>query len=209
FAESAVNGRARALKCFNNRVAAATAELAVRIPNEVTNGDEQRFSNRIGNYSKGLVHNGIGEVDAASYASFLRAVNSGDPRQFEQIQMGGNTPLVDPQSGLAFDLEGTDSHQLAIGTPPSVTSKEIAAAAVENYWMSVGRDINFTQYGNEPITQAAIAELNKLSGFHGPKPVTPQNLFRGFTAGDVLGPYVSQFLLLPFDYGAVPVTQLL
>src|SRR5262245_58759354 len=45
FADSAVNGRARALKCFNNRVAAATAKLAVRIPNEVTNGDEQRFSN--------------------------------------------------------------------------------------------------------------------------------------------------------------------
>jgi hypothetical protein len=183
--------------------------LNVRIPNEVTNGDEQRFSNRIGNYSKGLVHNAIGEVDSASYASLLNAVNGGDHRLFEQIQMGGNTPLIDPQSGLAFDLEGTDSHQLAIGTPPSVTSREMAAAAVENYWMALCRDINFTQYGSEPLTTAAIAELNSLPGFHGPSPVTPQNLFRGFTAGDVVGPYVSQFLLQPFDYGAVPVTQLL
>jgi len=166
--DSSGNGRLRALECFNNRVSAAQAELNVRIPNEVTNGDEQRFSNRIGNYSKGLVHNAVGEVDSSSYASYLRAINGGDPRLFEQIQMGGNAPLIDPQAGLAFDLEGTDSHQLAIGTPPSITSPEIAAAAVENYWMALCRDINFTQYGNEPLTAAAIAELNSLSGFHGP-----------------------------------------
>jgi len=207
--ESGNNTRGRALRSFNNRVSAAQAELNVRIPNQVTNGDENRFPNHIGNYSKGLVHNGIGEVDSASYASLLRAVNNGDPRLFEQIQLGGRVPLIDPQAGLAFDLEGTDSHQLAIGTPPSVASRDIADAAVENYWMALCRDVNFTQYGSEPLTTAAIAELNSLAAFHGPKPVTPQNLFRGFTAGDVLGPYVSQFLLLPFNYGAVPVTQLL
>jgi hypothetical protein len=209
FSESALNGRARALRSFNNRVSAAQAEFSVRIPQESTNGDEQHFPNHIGNYSKGLVHNGIGEVDSASYTSFLRAINSGDPRLFEQIQMGGKVPLVDPQAGLAFDLEGTDSHQLAIGTPPSVASRAIADIAVENYWMALCRDVNFTQYGNEPLTQAAIAELNTLPAFSGPKPVTPQNLFRGFTAGDVLGPYVSQYLLWPFNYGAVSVTQLL
>lgn len=207
--ESGNNTRGRALRSFNNRVSAAQAELNVRIPNQMTNGDENRFPNHIGNYSKGLVHNGIGEVDSASYASLLRAVNSGDPRLFEQIQLGGRVPLIDPQAGLAFDLEGTDSHQLAIGTPPSVASRDIADAAVENYWMALCRDVNFTQYGSEPLTTVAIAELNSLAAFHGPKPVTPQNLFRGFTAGDVLGPYVSQFLLLPFNYGAVPVSQLL
>jgi hypothetical protein len=203
------NTRARALECFNIRVHAAQAEFNVRAPDERPNGDEHHFPNFIGNFSKGLVHNGIGEVDPTSYASLLRAVKTGDPRLFEQIHMGGQVPLVDPQAGLAFDLEGIDSHRLAIGTPPSVASREIADAAVENYWMALCRDVNFTQYGQEPLTKAAIAELNSLPAFHGPKPVTSQNLFRGFTAGDVLGPYASQFLLLPFAYGAVPVTQLL
>jgi hypothetical protein len=204
------NGRgSRARTSFNNRVRAAEAEFDIRIPEEVTNGDEENFPDRIGNYSKGLVHNSIGEVDSSSYASLLRAVNTGDPKLFEQIQLGGTAPLIDPQAGLAFDLEGTDSHQLAIGTPPSVASRDIADAAVENYWMALCRDVNFTQYGHEPLSMAAIAELNSLPAFHGPKPVTPQNLFRGFTPGDVLGPYVSQFLLLPFSYGAVPVSQLL
>jgi hypothetical protein len=201
-------GRSRARRSFNNRVRVAEAEFDIRIPEQVTNGDEQRYPNRIGSYSKGLVHNSIGEVDNASYASLLRAVNTGDPRLFEQIQLGGNAKLIDPQAGLALDLEGTDSHQLAIGTPPSVSSREIADTAVENYWMALCRDVNFTQYGNEPLSQAAIAELNSLPAFHGPKPVTPQNLFRGFTPGDVTGPYVSQFLLQSFAYGAVPIDQL-
>src|ERR1700683_2476113 len=116
--DSGNGARARALRSYANRGSAAQAELNIRVPNEVTNGDEQRFANHIGNFSKGLVHNGIGEVDGASYASLLRAVNNGDSRLFEQIQLGGTVPLVDPQAGLAFDLEGTDSHQLAIGTPP-------------------------------------------------------------------------------------------
>lgn len=117
--------RARALKCFATRVNAAQSELNVRVPNEVTNGDETRFQNRIGNFSKGLVHSPIGEVETASYNSLLRAVNTGDPRMFDQIIMGGTSLLVDPQAGLAFDLEGADSHALAIGTPPSVDRKSV------------------------------------------------------------------------------------
>ena len=80
----------------------------------------------------------------------------------------------------------------------------MADVAVESYWMALCRDVNFTQYGNEPISQAAIAELNSLSAFAGPHPVTPQNLFRGFTPGDVLGPYPSQFILQPFSLRRYP-----
>jgi hypothetical protein len=203
----AAAGRQRELQSLTFRINAAQAEFNVRIPNQVTNGDETRFPNRIGNFSKGLEHNNIGEVIPSSYASFLHAINTGDPRAFDQIQMGGNALLVDPQAGLAFDLEGTDSHALAIGTPPSVASRGIAAAAVENYWMALCRDVNFTQYGNEPLTQAAISELNTLKAFAGPRPVTAQNLFRGFTPGDLAGPYASQFLLQPFSFGAVPIDQ--
>jgi hypothetical protein len=208
-AATALNGTQRAQQSFVNRRNAALAELNVPIPAEITNGDEQRYPNRIGNYSKGLMHNSIGEVEAASYQSMLNAVRGGEPQLFEQIQLGGTTPLVDPQAGLAFDLEGTDSHQLAIGTPPSVASQQMADSAVESYWMALCRDVNFTQYGNEPISQAAIAELNSLAAFSAPRPVTPQNLFRGFTPGDAMGPYMSQFLLQPFTFGAVPVSQLM
>ena len=205
---SSSGGTQRAQESYLNRVAAARAELAVPTPPEITNGDEQRYSNRIGNFSKGLAHNNIGEVTPASYNSLLNAVHGGQPQQFEQIQLGGNTLLVDPQAGLAFDLEGTDSHQLAIGTPPAVASRAMADTMVESYWMCLCRDVNFTQYGNEPISQAAISELNSLPAFAGPKPVTAQNLFRGFTPGDVVGPYPSQFILQPTSFGAIAINQL-
>ena len=204
---SSNGGTQRAQESYMIRVAAARGELAVPTPPEITNGDEQRYSNRIGNFSKGLAHNNIGEVTPASYGSFLNAIHGGQPQQFDQIQLGGNALLVDPQAGLAFDLEGTDSHQLAIGTPPSVASRAMADTMVESYWMSLCRDVNFTQYGNEPISQAAIKELNSLPAFAGPRPVTPQNLFRGFTPGDVVGPYASQFILQPTAFGAIPLTQ--
>ena len=34
--------------------------------------------------------------------------------------------------------------------------------------------------------------------------MTPQTVFRGFTAGDIIGPYVSQFFLQPFTFGVMP-----
>jgi len=72
--------------------------------------------------------------------------------------------------------------------------------AVELYWI----DVNFRDYASNSLTFAAAAEFSSLKSFTGPRSgdrVTPQTLFRGFTARDVIGPYVSQFLLKPFNYG--------
>ena len=100
--------------------------------------------------------------------------------------------------------------QLAIGTPPSVASREIADAAIENYWMALCRDVNFTQYGNEPLTTGGHRGAELAAGV--PRTEAGHAANTCFVASPramCLGPYVSQFLLLPFDYGAVPVTQLL
>jgi hypothetical protein len=83
-------------------------------------------------------------------------------------------------------------------------SAELAAQAIELYWMALCRDVNFMKYETDPLAIAAAAELSELTAFGGPKSsgiVTSQTLFRGFTAGDVIGPYVSQFLLKKFSYG--------
>ena len=82
---------------------------------------------------------------------------------------------------------------------------------VEDYWMALARDIPFSQYGNESITAGAIADLDKLSRFRGPKvngQVTAGTLFRGSTPGDLIGPYLSQFFLLPVSLGTLgPIAQ--
>ena len=201
---------ARSDRSLQIRLNAATRESKVPIPPQINNGDEARYANFIGNFSQGLPHNSIGEVDPTAYQALLTAVTSGKPSDFANIPLGGTVKLAGPQGGLAFDLEGTDSGQLSIPPSPALASSERAGEMVEDYWMALARDIPFSQFGNEPITAAAIADLNNLSQFRGPKvsgQVTPGTLFRGFTPGDLIGPYMSQFFLLPVNFGTLPVAQ--
>jgi membrane-associated phospholipid phosphatase len=194
----------RAVDAFQIRLEAAQAEARVPIPRQVTNGDESRYPNFIANFSKGLPHNGIGEVNPNAYRTFLGALQRGTAKAFEDLQLGGNVKLVNPLAGLSFELEGTDSHQFAIPPFPALASPELAAQAVELYWMALCRDVHYSDYASHPLTLAAAAELSQLKGFSGPKlhgSVTPHTLFRGFTEGDVVGPYVSQLLMCPFNYG--------
>jgi hypothetical protein len=70
---------------------------------------------------------------------------------------------VNPQASLAFDTERVDSHQLTMPPAHTLDSPERAGEAVELYWMALARDVPFTQHGEEPITQTAIADLNRVS----------------------------------------------
>jgi hypothetical protein len=197
-------------RSYRIRKRAAMAEREVPTPPQISNGDETRYRNFIGNYSQGLPHNSIGEVDPAAYQALLTAVDRGNPRDFANIPLGGNVKLSDPQGGLAFDLEGTDSAQLTIPPSPTVASAERAGEMVEDYWMALAREVPCSQYGAEPITAAAIVDLNKLSDFKGPKvngKVTAATLFRGIRPGDLIGPYLSQFFLPKVTFGTLSIVQ--
>lgn len=88
---------------------------------------------------------------------------------------------------------------------PAFRSAEEAGEAVELYWQALARHVPFTEYDTHPITNSAAADLSRLSDFRGPEEngqVTTRTLFRGFTPGDLVGPYVSQFLLQPVPCGA-------
>ncbi|MGB8168984.1 MAG: vanadium-dependent haloperoxidase [Chthoniobacteraceae bacterium] len=207
----------RANFAYRLRCKAALGQRRVQPALHPTNGDEELYPNRIGNFSKGLPHNSIGEVDPAAYELFLRALKKGHPEEFEAIPMGASSPtlqrkLVNPQAGLAFDLEGADSHALAIPPAPTLDSKEAAGEMVENYWMALARDVPFEEYGTNAITLAAAHDLTRLQDFRGPKialQVTPQTLFRDTLPGATTGPYISQFLLLPVPFGANYVEQMM
>ncbi len=199
----------RRQRAFDIRVEAAQLAHDVPIPDHPTNGDEQAYATKIGNYSKGLPHNSLGEVDVNSYNALIAALTSGDPEDFEDIPMGCSNPaeqrkLVNPQAGLAFDLEGTDSHQFAIPPAPALASAWAAGEAVELYWMALLRDVDFTDYARSPLAAAASQELSQLSDFRGPKQggvVTPQTLFRDALPGALAGPYISQFMLKSTPFG--------
>lgn len=189
------------------------AKLAFEAGQDVThqnNGDEQRFPNFIGNYSKGLPHNQYGEVEPAAYQQFLHALRTGNPADFEQIPLKLGRKLTNPQAGLAFDLEGPDAWAVTIPKAPSLDSAETAGEMTELYWMALLKDVSFTDYASNDQATAAANDLSNLSDFRGPKEngrVTPATLFRGITPGDLVGPYLSQFLLTDIPYGSLKISQ--
>jgi hypothetical protein len=201
--------RERAEAALRIKVQNAQFQFRKPIPDHRNNRDEERFPNMVGQFHKGLPHNRFGEVDLDAYRALIRALNTGKYSDFEAIPLAGTARLVNPQASLAFDTEGVDSHQLTMPPAHPLDSAERAGEAVELYWMALARDVPFTQYGEEPVTQAAIADLNRLSASPVPRPVTAANLFRlglgGEQFSDLIGPFMSQFLLIPFNEGTIPI----
>jgi hypothetical protein len=194
-------------QAFNKRLGAAADDHAVKAPPHPNNGDEATYPSGIANFTKGFAHNSFGEVDPGVYASYQAAVNTGKRQDFDALVMGGTEAMVDPQAGLAYDLESYDPSQISIPPADKLNSPDLAAQLIELYWQALARDVPFSQYGTDPTVAAAASELTGLSSFVGPRiggDVTPQSIFRGFTAGDLIGPYISQFYLQPFSYGAMP-----
>ena len=195
---------------------AAETQFLEPEPIHSNNGDEARFANKIGSSTKGLRHDATkGEVIRVDYDALIAALRDGSFSNFQTLATNGHLGctvdpknrrrFVNPQSAYAFDLEGIDSHQLALRPAPAFDSAEEAGEMVELYWMALLRDTPFASYGTDPDALNAAADLSKLSDFRGPKvggKVTPSTLFRDVYPGCAIGPYVSQFLLQPVDFGA-------
>jgi PAP2 superfamily len=197
--------RARRERAFQLRYEAALEHLNKPYQEHRSNGDEDRYPNRIGNYSKGLPHNAFGEVDPPAYESFLAATRSGTWDDFLAVQTSGGRKLISPQAGLAFDLQGVDAHDLAVRPAPALRSAEAAGEAVELYWMALLRDVSFLDYGNSALAEEAVADLNRLRVYKGAREngqVTARSLFRDPLPGTLNGPYISQFMWKPTPYGA-------
>jgi hypothetical protein len=195
--------RARALEI---RKRAAFYQLGQRFPDPQNNGDEDRYPAGFASYSKSLPHNNLGEVDQNAYRKLLQAIDSSEPSDFDEVPLGnGAARLANPQSAFAFELEGADPHSLSVQPPPSFADEKFAGEMAENYWRALTRDVPFSQYGNEPLTAAAIDDLRRFSGYEN---VDAGNLFRREFPGDQIGPYISQFLLQPYFLGTTPVQQL-
>jgi hypothetical protein len=211
-------GRARAESSERIRQDVAERESNTRIPNHEDNGDEALYASKIGNYSKNLKHDPTtGEVDPAAYQAMLAAISTGRYADFEALALNGHfgsadstkqRRLVNPGSGYAFDLEGTDSHQLKLRPAPKFASAQEAGEMAELYWMALMRDTNFADYDSSALAQLAAADLTKMSDFRGPKDagaVTTKTLFRDTYPGCTVGPYISQFLLQPCNFGSMRI----
>lgn len=180
-----VTGVARAVKAYDARVQAATFQKLLPLPEHFNNGDEERYSLRIGNFTKSLPHNNLGEVDTQAYNTLLNALRTANPEDFERITMGGAVKLTNPQAGLGLDMEGPDTMHLAQPPAPTFSSAENASEIAENYWMALMRDVNFQDYDTNTLAAAAVADLNRFSDFRGPRISARTLPARGASSGVV------------------------
>ncbi len=212
---TSVTGKKRRAHAVKLRKKIASKNLTIPVGNLEGNGDEELYPDRIANYTKGMPHDENGIVDPAAYDLFLKAVKTGKPEDWEAIPQGWLFPserrrFVNPQCGIAFDLEGRDACQYEIPAAPKFASAEVAGEAVELYWMAALRDVAFNDYATDVNVAAAAAELTSMTDFRGPKAagvVTPGLLFRDDAVGCDAGPYISQFLLKSVPFGAVFIEQ--
>lgn len=206
------------------RIACANNEAHIHVPPHTTNGDEQRYHDKSGTYSKGLLQDGIGLVNLAAYQSLRHAIDKGRFQDFENIIIGGTRTQNGPLGGIAFALEGCDGIQLGnapcpdnqisqivVPPAPAVASEAYGTELIELYWGSLLRDVAFTDYASNPIAAQAAAELTNQPTYAGPRngsgQVTPDLLFRGPYPGETFGPYVSQLHLIPTYLGTQPISQ--
>jgi hypothetical protein len=205
---------ARVLQAFDMRVDMATQDSLLGAAVNVNNGDMALYADKGATFTKALPHDLYGRVDSTAFAAFMRALESGKFSDFESIPMGGTRTLNGPQGGLAFDLDMMDGVQFGqpeVPPAPRVASDQSALELVEHYWASLLRDVAFTDYGTSALAAQAAAEMGAQPTYQGPREaagnVTPALLFRGGFPGETLGPYVSQFLLLPTFLGSQPIVQ--
>ncbi len=209
----ALNGEARADRSQEIRIDAANNERKVAIEKHTTNGDLERYADKANTYTKALPHDAFGRVDQVAFASLLHAIETGKPEDFEAIIQGGSRTQTDPQSGWAFDLEGTDGWcfgEEVVPPAPTLASDLEGVEMLEEYWASLLRDVPFADYASNAMAIAAAAEFSGIPEYQGPRTagvVTPNLLFRGTFPGDTLGPYLSQFFVKPTALGAQPISQ--
>ena len=198
-----------------------------------TNDDLTKFPDGLGSYSKALKQTSPGIVDGPTFEAFLEAcsIKTGPvkPAHFQNpaIKLGGSMLLNGPRGAFAWQQIGKDSRGYGapvVPAPPALGSIEYALELVELYWASLLRDVPFEDYPNDPTAKAAAKELSALAAAHpgayaGPLDggkVTPRVLFRGgfndpakkkFFPGELEGPYLSQFCLIPTSLGRLTVDQ--
>ncbi|MFK7957692.1 MAG: vanadium-dependent haloperoxidase [Lysobacterales bacterium] len=204
--------RVRSVAARSVRVSAAVGQFQTPTMRTIGNDDESRLSQFIGSFTKTLPHNNVGEVEPVAYRALTGALLGRKNANWDNIILApqARRKLANPQASLSFGLAGGDSHAFFMPPAPTFSSAETAAEMAEIYWHALLRDVPFDDYPRAPAAAQAVSSLNTLVAFSGPRvggKVTPGTLFRGSFSGDLLGNYVSQFLLKPIPQGAALIDQ--
>lgn len=161
-------------------------------------------------FAKTLEHDSTTYMPTKAHADLLRIATSFEaPAGAIQniVQSSSNTRKLE---GLYSGIHKRLRAGAPLGTLTTPGFHEVDSLAglcdmIENYWGNIMASKPFNSYSApSAAVDAAVSELTTCAdytnAFFGPTP-SAQNLFRGTFPGESIGPYVSQFLILPFNLG--------
>lgn len=155
-------------------------------------------NNCINVYSKGLPHDNEGFVNHNEINKLISALKSNNSKKLSQVNLGGNIKLANPSSIWTNGIIDIYCDKRSINKyfwSCDLNSDLVASEMSELYCMSLVRDIPFRKYDVSTIIEDCCNYLNSLKTY--PQvtgKINPNNIFRGQTEGNLLGPYISQFL---------------
>jgi len=169
-----------------------------------------------GLYSKGLEHDATTFLASQSdIDTIITAMETGEQSDFDAIPLSPSATRKQesPQAALSFSMSGADPESVSLPVAFALNSREAAAEMLEVYERNILRDIPFNVLSGDVTGTAqqetdltrAIDTLNSFGDdFKGPKiggVVTRKSLFRGIGKNELVGPYMSQFLLHDIPLG--------
>jgi hypothetical protein len=190
------------------------------------NSEELKYSgyNYNGSFHKTLLHdttNGL-LVNPAQYVLMRDSILSNDQVSLASIPLapGSTMKLTNPLSALATPLIGAHPCTFKIDEAPTLSSDAGAADMVELYCHALVRDEPFTDFNPSTITNTNLLTVLNNTHMNAPDvlanlryytpvnvPFNGKTLFRGISADEKNGPYVSQLLLLNVPMGATMLEQ--
>lgn len=170
----------------------------------------------LGSFHKSLPHGPDGMVDVEAFCQLVDALNKENAEEAEKALAsvrcatgtcdGDRYLLVNPMAAFSTTITGANTSALVTPPAPKLRSDETASEMIELYGQAALRDVPWVEFESDERVQKAIDAINKVAdAFKGPKndegKVTVRTVFRGNTAGDLRGPYLSQFLVRPYGDG--------
>jgi hypothetical protein len=160
----------------------------------------------MGAYRKGLPHDKNGLVNTKQFKRLVLALHEHDRDRLSSVKV--TAPLNNPATAWSHTLTGAPVNSYAYNVLPAFHSDTMGAYMAELYAMALTRDVPFRDYPLSLEVKTCCTHLNELVTFPQVRgKITPYNVFRGTMAGDLVGPYISQFLYVdvPGTYG--PMSQ--
>ena len=190
------------------------------IPKEGKNYDLTIYTDSNGDifypyiFSKTLEHDPVtGFAKKVDIDRIFNALTEGTSESVEAIQQSSTATrkLEGVIASSSFNLIGTDTAVFGPSAFLPLASEGGAFEMAEVYGRSLLRDVAFNNYINDELVGLIANDLDqytdKTSHPLNQGSITSTNIFRGNSHGEDVGPYISQLLYRPFEYGNITVNQ--